>query len=179
VPRPRLSRGSVHIVGGFGDSVKEFLGLHKNVHRLGLSGLHAWCLSIRLETAPVDVMPQCAVLLLVVAAYIISPPCRLHEQHKAVIGDGNILKPRLPLVRVPGMFFQHCLHLLDGRRVLLLEDLVSNDPREHIAGDVPGRSGKGRYGKRENTRDASRDTVASYAISDEQRARKKALDNRQ
>jgi hypothetical protein len=30
-----------------------------------------------------------------------------------------------------------------------------------------------------STRDATRDTVASYAISDEQGARKKVLDNRQ
>ena len=38
---------------------------------------------------------------------IIRPPCRLHEQHKGMIGNRNILKPRLPLVGVPGMFFQH------------------------------------------------------------------------
>ena len=94
-------------------------------------------------------MPRRPVLLLVLGANIIGPPCRLHEQHHVMIGNGNILKPRLPLVRVPGMFLQHCFYLLDGLRVLLLKDLVSDDPREHMAGDVPGRSGKGQYGKRE------------------------------
>ena len=65
-----------------------------------------------------------------------------------MIGDGNVLKPRLPLVGVPGMFFQHCFDPVDSLRVLLLEDLKGNDPREHMAGDVPGRSGKGQYRKR-------------------------------
>jgi hypothetical protein len=39
--------------------------------------------------------------------------------------------------------------LLDGRRVLLLEDLVRDGRREHMGGDVPGRSEKEQYGKRE------------------------------
>jgi hypothetical protein len=47
------------------------------------------------------------------------------------------------------MFLQDRFHLLDGPRVLLLEYLVSDDSREHVAWDVPGRSGKGRYGKNE------------------------------
>ena len=34
------------------------------------------------------------------------------------------------------MFLQDCFDLLDGRRVLLLEDLVSDDPRKHVAGNV-------------------------------------------
>jgi len=66
-----------------------------------------------------------------------------------VLGDGNVLKPRLPLASVPGMFLQHCSYLLDGRLVLLLEDLVSDGSREHMAGNVPGQSGKGQYSKRE------------------------------
>ena len=33
-------------------------------------------------------------------------------------------------------------------RTLLLKDLISNCSREHMAGDVPGRGGKGQYGKR-------------------------------
>jgi hypothetical protein len=83
------------------------------------------------------------------SANIVSPPCRLHKQHEGMIGDGNILKPRLPLIRVPGMFLQHCFYVLDGRRVLLPKDLVSNRSREHVTGDVPGQSGKGRKGKRQ------------------------------
>jgi hypothetical protein len=66
-----------------------------------------------------------------------------------MISDGNILKPRLPLVRVAGMFFQQCFYLLDGRRVLLLKDLVDDGGGEHVAGDVPSRSAKGQYGKRQ------------------------------
>jgi hypothetical protein len=61
----------------------------------------------------------------------------------------------------------------------LMKDVVSDDPREHMAGDVPSRSGKRQYSKREKYKDAISDTVASYAISDEQGARKKLLDNRQ
>ena len=40
-------------------------------------------------------------------ANIIRPSCRLHKQHHVVVSDGNVLEPRLPLVRVPGMFLQH------------------------------------------------------------------------
>jgi hypothetical protein len=47
------------------------------------------------------------------------------------------------------MFLQHGSYLLDDLRVLLLKDLVSDDPREHVAGDVPSQSGKGQYGKGE------------------------------
>jgi hypothetical protein len=50
-------------------------------------------------------------------------------------------KPRMPLVRVPRMFLQHCSYLLDGWRVLLLKDLISDDRREHVAGDVARGSG--------------------------------------
>ena len=64
-------------------------------------------------------MPRRPVLLLV-PANIIGPPGRLHEQHEVTLGDGNVLKPRVPLVRVPGMFLQHCFHLLDSLRTLLL-----------------------------------------------------------
>jgi hypothetical protein len=46
-----------------------------------------------------------------------------------------------------------------------------------MAGNVPGRSGKGSTAS--VRRNATKDTVASYAISHEQGARKKVLDNRQ
>jgi hypothetical protein len=87
-----------------------------------------------------------------------------------MIGNGNVLKPRLPLVGVPGMFLQDCYHLVDGRRVLLLKDLVSDDSREYVAGDVPCPSGKRRQGQRQSAREAMSATVASYVISDEQGA---------
>jgi hypothetical protein len=60
-----------------------------------------------------------------------------------------------------------------------LKDLVSDGCREHMAGDVPSGSGRGNTTTMRSTRDAISDTVASHAISDEQRARKKVLDNRQ
>jgi hypothetical protein len=47
------------------------------------------------------------------------------------------------------MFLKQCFYLVDGRRVLLLKDLVSDDSREHMAGDVPSLRGKGQYGKRD------------------------------
>ena len=94
-------------------------------------------------------MPGRSILSLVPGANIVSPPCRLHKQHKAVIGDGNVLKPRLPLVRVPGVFLQQHFYPLDGRRVLLLKDLVGDDPGQYVAGNVPSRSWKGQYDKRE------------------------------
>ncbi|MCM3904459.1 MAG: hypothetical protein ND866_22410, partial [Pyrinomonadaceae bacterium] len=46
----------------------------------------------------------------------------------------------------------------------LPKDLIRDGSREHVAGDVSGRSGKGQYGN---------DTVASHAISDEEGARKR------
>jgi hypothetical protein len=48
-----------------------------------------------------------------------------------------------------GCFSNTAFYLLDGRRVLLLKDLVSDDPRKHVARDVPSRSGRGQYGKYE------------------------------
>src|SRR5215510_3544231 len=42
---------------------------------------------------------------------------------------------------------QHCLYPVDDLRILLLEDLVSDGTRDHVAGDVPGRSGKGQRDK--------------------------------
>ena len=66
-----------------------------------------------------------------------------------MVGNGNILKPRLPLVLVPGVFLQDCFDPVDDLRVLLPKDLVRDGGREHMTGDVPGRSGKGQYGKRE------------------------------
>src|SRR5262249_3502742 len=57
-------------------------------------------------------------------ANIVSPPSCLHEQDEAMICNGNVLEPSLPLVRVRGMFLQSCSYLLDGLRVLLLKDFV-------------------------------------------------------
>jgi|SRR5262245_6052469 len=64
----------------------------KDVYWLGVFGLYAWWLSIGFE-GPVDVVPDRTMLVLVVAADVISPPCRLHEQHEAMIGSSNILQP--------------------------------------------------------------------------------------
>ena len=64
----------------------------------------------------------------------------------------------------------------------MTEHFVSDGGREHVAGNVPGIRRKGHRGNTASarrTRDATSDTVASYAISGEQRARKKVLDNRQ
>jgi hypothetical protein len=47
------------------------------------------------------------------------------------------------------MVLEPCFYLVDGLGVLLPENLVSNDPGEHMAGYVPSRSRKGQYGKRE------------------------------
>jgi hypothetical protein len=82
-------------------------------------------------------------------ANIVGPSGSLHKQHEAMISDGNVLKPRLPLVRVPGLFLQHRFYLLDGRRVLLAQDPISDGGGEHMTGDVPCRSGKRQYGKGE------------------------------
>ena len=65
-------------------------------------------------------MPRRPILNLVLGANIIWPPCRLHEQHHVAVGSGNVLKPRLPFVRVPGMFLQRCVYLVDSLRILLL-----------------------------------------------------------
>ena len=62
-----------------------------------------------------------------------------------MIDSRNIFQPRLPLVCIPRMFLKHCFHLLDGLRVLLQKDFVSDGIREHMAGEVPGRCGC--YGK--------------------------------
>ena len=93
-------------------------------------------------------MPWSPVILPVSEPDIIGPPCRLQKQYEGMISNGNVLKPHLPLVRVPGIL-KHCFYLLNGRRVLLPENLISNDPGQHMAGDVPGRSGNGQYAKRE------------------------------
>jgi len=53
------------------------------------------------------------------------------------------------LVRVPGMLLQNCFDPIDNLRILLLENLIGDGTREHMARDVPGRSGKRQYGKRE------------------------------
>jgi hypothetical protein len=74
---------------------------------------------------------------------------RLHKQDEVTISNGNILQSRLPLVRVPGMFLQLCFYFLDSLGILLLKDLVNDGSGEHMSRYVPGRSGKGQYGKRE------------------------------
>jgi hypothetical protein len=53
------------------------------------------------------------------------------------------------LVAVPGMFLQHRFHLVVRRGVLLLKDLLSDCTGEHMAGDVPSRSGRRQYSKNE------------------------------
>jgi len=89
-------------------------------------------------------MPGRSILRLVPGTNIVSPPGRLHKQHKAMISNGNVLKSRLPLVGIPRMFLQRRFYLLDSWRVLLLEDLVSDDSREQVAGDVPRNGGAGK-----------------------------------
>ncbi len=61
----------------------------------------------------------------------------------------------------------------------MLKHLVNDDPGEHKAGDDPAEAGRGIIASVRSTRDAIKDTVASYAISGEQGARKNTLDNRQ
>jgi hypothetical protein len=97
-----------------------------------------------------------------------------------MIGDGIVLKPRLPLVRVPGMFLQHGFSFLDTLGVILPKDVVSDDPGEYVAGHVPSPKRESAIRQaRKSTRDEINDTGASYAISDERGAMKKVLDNRQ
>jgi len=70
------------------------------------------------------------------------------------------------------VFLQDCFDPVDDLRVLLPKDLVRDGGREHMTGDVPGRSGKGQYGKREKYKGATKDTVASYAISDKRQGKR-------
>jgi hypothetical protein len=118
------------------------------VYWLELSDLHTCRLPLGLKR-PVDVVPERTVLLLVVGANIVSPPCRLHKHHsnqwQAQLRD----VPGADDDIVPRMFLQHRCYLVDGWRVLLPQDLISDDPMEHVAENVPGRSGKRQYGKRE------------------------------
>ena len=106
-------------------------------------------------------------------ANIVRPPCRLHKQHLVTLGNGNVLHPCLPLVRIPGMFLQNCFYLLDSLRVLLLKDLISDGSREHMAGYVPGRSGRRDKGESNEKRIVDlRIGITVYAISDARGARK-------
>ena len=52
-------------------------------------------------------------------------------------------------------------------------------PESIWPGMFQAEAGRGNTASARSTRDATSDTVASYAISDEQGARKKVLDNRQ
>jgi hypothetical protein len=56
--------------------------------------------------------------------------------------------------------------------------LIGNGP-ESVSGDVPRRSVNGQCGKGREVRGMQLGHGATYAISNEQGARKKALDNRQ
>jgi hypothetical protein len=78
-------------------------------------------------------MPRPPVVLPVFDPNIIGPPCNLHKQNHVTVSSGNILKPRLPLVGVPGVFLQHCFYLVDDLVALLIEDLISNGRREDMA----------------------------------------------
>src|SRR5262245_56265625 len=95
-------------------------------------------------------MPRRSILRLVQRANIVSPPGRLHEENEVMIGNRNILQPRPPLVRIPGMCLQYGFYLLDGLRVLLLKHLIRDGNREHVTGNVPGGSGKGQCSEYEN-----------------------------
>ena len=52
-------------------------------------------------------------------------------------------------------------------------------PESIWPGMFQAKAGRGNTARVRSTKDAISDTVASYAISDEQGARKKVLDNRQ
>jgi hypothetical protein len=121
--------------------------------------LHARQLFVWLER-PIDVVPQRTVLLLVVIANIIRPPCRLHEQHHVAVSNGNVLNPRLPLVGVPGMFLQDRCYLVDSLGTLFLESLISDDPGEHMAGMFQADAGRGITASVKSTANAISDTVA-------------------
>jgi hypothetical protein len=90
-----------------------------------------WVVTMAFKINSVLAAPRTPMVLLVPESNIIGPPRGLHKQHEAMIGDGNILKFGLPLVRVPGVFLQHCFYLLDGLRVLLPEHLIGDDSGEH------------------------------------------------
>ena len=59
------------------------------------------------------------------------------------------------------------------------KDLKSDGSREHMAGDVPGKAGRGKTASARRDRKDISATPASYAISDEQGGKEKVLDNRQ
>jgi hypothetical protein len=96
-----------------------------------------------------------------------------------MIGNGNVLKPGLPLVGIPGMFLKHYFHLLDTLGALLQKDLIGDGSREHMAGMFQAEAGRGNTASVRSTRDAISNTAASYVISDEQGARQNVLDNLQ
>jgi len=65
------------------------------------------------------------------------------------------------------MFIQYCLYFLDGPRVLLLKDLVSDGGGELWPGMFHAEAGRGNKARVTSTREAISGTAASYAISDE------------
>src|SRR5262245_53174172 len=73
------------------------------VHLIGFSDQYIGWLTFGFERE-VDEMPGRSILRLIVAANIIGPSGRLHEEDEAMISDGDILHPCLPLVRIPRMF---------------------------------------------------------------------------
>jgi hypothetical protein len=46
-------------------------------------------------------------------------------------------------------YFSNALSGVDNLGIFLLKGLISDHGREHMAGDVPSRSGNGQYDKRE------------------------------
>jgi hypothetical protein len=82
----------------------------QDVHRRGLSGLYACWLAFGFE-GQVDVVPRWSTLSLVLSANIVGTPRCLHEQHEDMIGNANVLRPRLPLVRVRRVFSSVALTL--------------------------------------------------------------------
>jgi hypothetical protein len=88
--------------------------------------------------------------------------------------------PSIPtIVRVSGMLFQHRFYLVDSLGALLEQHLVVMAAESIWPGVFQAKAGRGNAAIVRSTKDAISDTVASYAISDEQGARKKVLDNRQ
>jgi len=71
------------------------------------------------------------------------------------------------------MFLQHGFYLVDSPGILLVQHLVSDISRENMVWGVPSEAGSGNTASVRSTRDAIRNTVATYAISDEQRGKEK------
>jgi hypothetical protein len=77
------------------------------------------------------------------------------------------------------VFLQHPFYLLDGRRVLSLEDLVSEAADSIWPGMFQAEAGRGNTASVRSTRDAIRGTVGQLCHIRGTRDKKNALDNRQ